>query len=199
MQYLVIFGLMAVESSFIPFPSEVVMIPAGYFAARGQLSAWAAVVVGVMGSILGAFVNYYLALFVGRPFLEKYGKYLFINKDALAKSCDLFNKYGEATTFICRLIPAIRQLISIPAGIAKMNLLSFTFFTALGAGIWSTLLCVVGYGLGAAAGDMTNAELVAKGKVIVMHHLPWCILGAVVLVILYALIHKALKRFLQSR
>ena len=180
------------------------MIPAGYFAARGQLglapttAAALAVVVGVLGSILGAFVNYYLALFVGRPFLEKYGKYFFINKDALAKSCELFNKYGEATTFICRLIPAIRQLISIPAGIARMKLKSFTLFTALGAGIWSTLLCVVGYGLGLAAGDLSDAELVARGKVIVMHHLPWCILAVAILIAAYYIFHRLLHRFLSN-
>lgn len=139
--FVLIFVFMAIESSFIPFPSEVVMIPAGFLAARGELgpfSPWIGVVlsviVGTLGSLLGAYVNYYLALWAGKPFLEKYGKYFFIKKEALDKSCAVFNRYGGATTFICRLIPGIRQLISIPAGIARMPFASFSFFTALGAG-----------------------------------------------------------------
>lgn len=202
--YLLIFVFMAVESSFIPFPSEVVMIPAGFLAARGELlhgsppvAALAlAIAVGVLGSLAGAFVNYYLALWLGKPFLEKYGKYFFVKPEPLAKACSLFNKYGAPTTFVCRLVPVIRQLISIPAGVSRMPLASFTVFTGLGAGIWTAILALVGYGLGKTSGDITYLELVTKGKDLSTQHLPLVIGGALVLVVLYFLFSKLLSRFL---
>jgi len=200
-----IFVFMAVESSFIPFPSEVVMIPAGFLAARGELvqcspiAALAlAIAVGTAGSLVGAYVNYFLALWVGKPFLEKYGKYFFVKPEPLAKACALFNRYGVPTTFVCRLVPVIRQLISIPAGIARMPLGSFTLFTGLGAGIWTAILAFVGYGLGKTAGDITYLELVRKGKDLAAHNLPLVIAGAVVLVVLYGLFKKAMARFLSK-
>ena len=193
--YAMIFVLMAVESSFIPFPSEVVMIPAGFMVARGEMtSALLAVAIAVAGSVLGAYVNYYLALWAGRPFLEKYGKYFFIKREPLDRACDIFNKYGAATTFICRLLPVIRQLISIPAGIARMKLLPFTLFTALGAGIWSAILCAIGMALGKSAGDIPYAELLEKGKATAAHHLPAVIGSAVVLVTGYYLLRKAVEK-----
>ena len=202
--YLLIFVFMAVESSFIPFPSEVVMIPAGFLAARGELLHGAppvaalalAIAVGVLGSLAGAFVNYYLALWLGKPFLEKYGKYFFVKPEPLAKACSLFNKYGAPTTFVCRLVPVIRQLISIPAGVSRMPLASFTVFTGLGAGIWTAILALVGYGLGKTSGDITYLELVTKGKDLSTQHLPLVIGGALVLVVLYFLFSKLLSRFL---
>jgi len=188
---LFVFVFMAIESSFIPFPSEVVMIPAGFLAARGEMgmpplvALWVAIAVGVVGSLAGAFANYYLALWVGKPFLEKYGKYFFIKPEPLARACEVFNKYGAATTFVCRLVPVIRQLISIPAGIAKMPLASFTFFTGLGAGIWTAVLAFVGYAIGKGTGDISYLELCVKGKAMAAQHLPLVIGGAVVLVALY--------------
>lgn len=194
---LFIFVFMAIESSFIPFPSEVVMIPAGFLAARGELglgsplvAVLVALAVGVLGSLAGAYVNYYLALWVGKPFLEKYGKWFFLKPAALERACEVFNKYGAATTFVCRMVPAIRQLISIPAGIARMPLVSFTLFTALGAGIWTAILAFVGYGLGRTAGDITYLELCTKGKEMAAAHLPFVIGGALVLVALYFLASK---------
>lgn len=195
--YLLIFVFMAVESSFIPFPSEVVMIPAGFLAARGELQGgsplvclWVAVGVGILGSLAGAFMNYYLALWVGKPFLEKYGKYFFIKPEPLARACEVFNRYGAATTFVCRLVPVIRQLISIPAGISRMPLGSFTLFTGLGAGIWTAILAAVGYVLGRQAGDLSYLELCVRGKSLAAQNLPYVIGGAVVLVALYALVSK---------
>ena len=195
--YIFIFVFMTIESSFIPFPSEVVMIPAGFLAARGELSGGSplvcvslAVLVGILGSLAGAFVNYYLALWVGKPFLEKYGKYFFIKPEPLARACEVFNKYGAATTFICRLIPVIRQLISIPAGIAKMPLAPFTFFTALGAGIWTIILAAVGYILGVQSGNMSYLDLCVKGGQMASANLPYVIAGAVVLVAAYFLVSK---------
>ena len=195
--YIFIFVFMTIESSFIPFPSEVVMIPAGFLAARGELSGGSplvcvslAVLVGILGSLAGAFVNYYLALWVGKPFLEKYGKYFFIKPEPLARACEVFNKYGAATTFVCRLIPVIRQLISIPAGIAKMPLAPFTFFTALGAGIWTIILTAVGYILGVQSGDMSYLDLCVKGGQMASANLPYVIAGAVILVAAYFLVSK---------
>lgn len=191
---LFVFVFMAIESSFIPFPSEVVMIPAGFLAARGELglgsplvAVLAALAAGVLGSLVGAYVNYYLALWVGKPFLEKYGRWFFLKPAALERACEVFNRYGAATTFVCRMVPAIRQLISIPAGIARMPLGSFTLFTALGAGIWTAILAFVGYGLGRTAGDITYLELCTKGKEMAAAHLPFVIGGALVLVALYLL------------
>ena len=195
-----IFVFMAVESSFIPFPSEVVMIPAGFLAARGELTGAPAtalvlaIAVGILGSLAGAYVNYFLALWVGRPFLERYGRWLFIQPEPLARACEVFNRYGAATTFVCRLVPVIRQLISIPAGIARMKLGSFTLFTGLGAGIWTAILALVGFGLGRTAGDITYLELVTRGKALATAHLPWVILGALVLVGAYVAVSRLVMR-----
>ncbi len=146
--YLGVFLLMAVESSFIPFPSEIVMVPAGYLASQGQMNLAMILTSGLAGSMVGAFINYYLAFFVGRRFLELYGKYFFISNAALDKMDEYFLKHGHISTFIGRLIPGIRQLISIPAGLAKMSIVQFSVFTALGAGIWSLVLTLLGYFIG---------------------------------------------------
>ena len=198
---LFIFVFMTIESSFVPFPSEVVMIPAGFLAARGEMgigsplaAVWVAIAVGVLGSLAGAYVNYYLALWVGKPFLEKYGKWFFLKPAALERACEVFNKYGAATTFVCRMVPAIRQLISIPAGIAKMPLGSFTLFTGLGAGVWTAILAFVGYGLGKSAGDITYLELCTKGREMAAANLPLVIGGALVLGGLYVLVSKLVMR-----
>ena len=195
-----VFVFMAVESSFIPFPSEVVMIPAGFLAARGELglapaaALVAAILVGILGSLLGAFVNYYLALWVGKPFLLKYGKWFFVKPEPLNRACEVFNRYGAATTFVCRLIPVIRQLISIPAGISRMPLGSFALFTGLGAGIWSAILALVGFWLGRTAGDITYLELVQQGKAAAARNLPWVILGAVAFVACHLVLTRLVLR-----
>ena len=195
-----VFVFMAVESSFIPFPSEVVMIPAGFLAARGELglapaaALLAAILVGILGSLLGAFVNYYLALWVGKPFLLKYGKWFFVKPEPLNRACEVFNRYGAATTFVCRLIPVIRQLISIPAGISRMPLGSFALFTGLGAGIWSAILALVGFWLGRTAGDITYLELVQQGKAAAAHNLPLVILGAVAFVACHLVLTRLVLR-----
>ncbi len=199
--YALIFAFMAIESSFIPFPSEIVMIPAGFLAARGELSLHApvpdlvlATVVGLAGSLAGAYFNYFLSAKLGEPFLRKYGKWFFIKPEALDRACEVFNKYGGATTFVCRLVPVIRQLISIPAGLSKMPLGKFTFFTGLGAGIWTAILAGVGYALGRSAGDITYKELVHRGKDMLDAHLLWVILGALALVAAYVAASKLVMR-----
>ena len=146
--YTGIFLLMTIESSFIPFPSEIVLIPAGYLASKGDMNFGLIMASGLGGSMLGAFVNYYLALFLGRKILTRYGKYFFIKESALEKMDNYFSKHGAISTFIGRLIPGIRQLISIPAGLSHMNLAVFSTYTALGAGIWALILVSLGYFIG---------------------------------------------------
>ncbi|MDO8453901.1 MAG: DedA family protein [Sulfurimonas sp.] len=143
-----IFILMSIESSFIPFPSEIVLIPAGYLASQGQMSVFFIMLSALGGSLVGAFVNYYLAITLGRRILKRYGKYFFINEDVLVKMDGFFEKHGHISTFIGRLLPGIRQLISIPAGLARMNLGVFTIYTALGASIWAFILTMLGYFIG---------------------------------------------------
>ncbi len=140
-----IFALMALESSCFPFPSEVIMIPAGYLAYQGEMSLAPAFLCGLGGSVAGAIFNYYLALWLGRPVLLRYGKYFFVPKKKLLKGEEFFRQHGEVGTFTCRLIPGIRQLISLPAGLARMNFLRFNIFTGLGAGIWMAVLLWIGY------------------------------------------------------
>jgi len=143
-----IFLLMALESSFFPFPSEVVMIPAGYLAYKGEMSLTLAILSGIGGSLAGALFNYWLALKLGRPFLLRYGKYVLFKEHSLQRMEGFFARHGHISTFTGRLIPAVRQYISLPAGLARMNLGVFSFYTALGAGIWVTILAIFGYTLG---------------------------------------------------
>jgi membrane protein DedA with SNARE-associated domain len=199
--FVLVFVLMTIESSFIPFPSEVTMIPAGFLAYRGELTfgnplidAMAVVLCGLAGSLVGAFINYYLALFLGRPFLYRYGKYFFVKPNILSRAEEIFLEYGEITTFVCRLLPGIRQLISLPAGISRMSIVRFATFTALGAGIWSAILVGIGYYLGSLSADMTYAQLVNRGKDILEEHYIWIILFLVLLVVIYALIHHLVMR-----
>lgn len=195
-----VFVFMAVESSFIPFPSEVVMIPAGFLAARGEFgfspiaAVSAAVVVGTLGALAGAYFNYFISLKVGKPFLVKYGKWFFLKPEALERACEVFNKYGAPATFVCRLIPAIRQLISIPAGISKMPLWSFSIFTFLGAFIWTLILALVGYAAGRASGDVTYLELCIKGKEAASSHLPLVVSVAFLLGVGYVFVSKLVMK-----
>lgn len=153
--------LMALESSFFPFPSEVVLPPAGFLAAQGRMNLWLVLGSGIGGSVLGALVNYVVAVRLGRPLLHKYSKYLMIKEASLDRSEEFFKKHGEISTFVGRLIPVIRQYISLPAGLSRMNLAVFSFYTALGAGIWSAVLTFIGWYLGRHAEILSN-EMVAR-------------------------------------
>lgn len=149
-----VFILMTIESSFIPFPSEIVIPPAAYLAAQGKLNIYLVILVGSLGSLLGAIINYFLALFLGRPLIyrlvnSKLAKYLLLNQKKVEKSEQIFAKYNKSSTFFGRLIPVVRQLISLPAGFSKMNLFTFSFLTFLGALIWSSVLGALGYFFGA--------------------------------------------------
>lgn len=159
MNYGVITLFMAIESSFIPFPSEIIIIPAAYIAAaKGTLSLPIIILFGTIGAILGALVNYGLAYWLGRPIVHKFADttlahMLLIDRPGVEKAEKYFADHGAIGTFVGRLIPAIRQLISIPAGLAKMNMAKFVAYTTLGAGIWNTILAVLGYTVGQTIGE----------------------------------------------
>lgn len=140
--------LMALESSFFPFPSEVVIPPAAYLAASGKMNIGMVILCGIMGSLLGAIFNYWLAMKYGRPFFDKYGRYLLVSHRSMEKADRFFDRHGHISTFVGRLLPGIRQYISLPAGLARMNFLMFCSSTVLGAGIWVIVLAGVGYWFG---------------------------------------------------
>src|SRR5881397_4320569 len=140
--------LMAIESSFLPLPSELVMPPAGYLAAKGEMSFVVAVGCGVLGSILGALGNYGLARWLGRAFFVRLGRYVLVTNKRLDRSERYFADHGEISTFMGRMIPVVRHLISIPAGIARMNLVKFVAFTGLGALMWCSVLTWIGWFIG---------------------------------------------------
>jgi len=148
MGYWGIFILMFLESTFFPIPSEIVMIPAGYLAFKGEMNLYMIILSGILGSIAGALFNYYLALYFGRKFILRYGKYFFIKEETLNKLEVFFTKHGELSTFNGRLIPGVRHLISLPAGLVRMNIAKFVFYSGLGAGIWVIVLVILGYLLG---------------------------------------------------
>lgn len=151
LNYWTITLLMTIESSFIPFPSEIVVPPAAYHAAaNGELNIALIIFFATLGACFGALINYYLALWIGKPIVYKFadsriGHILLLDVKKIQQAEDYFNKHGAVSTFVGRLIPAIRQLISIPAGLAKMKIHTFLAFTALGAGIWNTVLAALGY------------------------------------------------------
>jgi membrane protein DedA with SNARE-associated domain len=146
--YLGIFLLMGMESSVIPIPSELILIPAGVLIADGKMNLYLVFIVSLLGSFLGSLINYYAAMFVGRRFLYKYGKYFFVSHESLQKMDEFFLNHGHVSTFTGRLIPGARHLISIPAGLAKMDIKLFLIYTGAGAGLWSIILIALGYFIG---------------------------------------------------
>lgn len=154
--YIGIFILMFLESTVFPIPSEIVMIPAGYLAHKGEMNIYIVILLGVLGSLGGALFNYYFALKFGRIFLMKYGKYFFVSPETIEKTEKFFKNHGHISTFSGRLIPGLRHYISLPAGLARMNLFLFCLYTTLGATIWVIILTLLGYYLG------DNQELVKE-------------------------------------
>jgi len=146
--YAGIFLLMFLESSFFPFPSEVVMIPAGYLAFKGEMNIYLAILWGALGSLAGALFNYYLAITIGRKAILKFGRYFFMDEMKLRKVEHYFKDHGHISTFSGRLIPGVRQYISLPAGLGRMNVFVFSLYTTLGAAIWVAILAYLGYFLG---------------------------------------------------
>lgn len=169
LNYWTITLLMAIESSFIPFPSEVVVPPAAWKAAAGSggLNVWLVVLFATVGANIGALINYYLAKWLGRPIVYKFansrfGHMCLIDEAKVKHAEEFFEKHGAVATFIGRLIPAVRQLISIPAGLARMKLTTFLLFTSLGAGIWNAVLAAIGYYLSKVPGIETEEQLLEK-------------------------------------
>lgn len=181
MGYAGIVGLMFLESSFFPFPSEVVVPPAGYLAWKGEMSLSAVIISGIAGSVLGGVFNYWIAAKWGRPLFEKYGKYFFVSEESLKKAEKFFARHGHISTFTGRLLPVIRQYISLPAGLARMPLPQFFLYTALGSGIWVTILALVGYFFGS-SGEMIHRE---------MRKVTICLIaGCAMLIALYVLFQR---------
>jgi membrane protein DedA with SNARE-associated domain len=185
-----IFILMAIESSAFPFPSELVMTPAGYLAQKGNMNMGLVILCGTAGSLAGAYINYFAARYLGRPMLLKYGKYVFLTEDKFAKAEVFFRKHGEISTFIGRLLPGIRQLISLPAGLAAMNHLKFTLYTVAGAGMWVTVLVWIGY-------------LVGSNEALVIQYARQAVIGAValsaVIIVVYVWQHRRKKNQTKSK
>lgn len=176
-----IFLLMTVESSALPFPSEVVMPPAGYLVFQGKMNPWLVVLAGGLGSLAGAYANYCGALYLGRPLLLQYGRFVGLAEEKLKKTEDFFRQHGEISTFIGRLLPVIRQLISIPAGLARMNHFRFAFYTSLGATIWCAILVWIGYAIG------DNQQLIMS---LSRQASAWAITGCFLLLAYYLYRHK---------
>lgn len=157
---------MALESSLLPLPSEIVMIPAGVLVKQGEMNFLLATLSGVAGSYLGSLANYLLADYLGRPLIIKYGAYLLLPESKLYKMEKFFQKYGSISIFIGRLLPVVRHFISIPAGLAKMNIYLFTFYTIIGSAMWMAILTALGYYLGESMSKIHIAMPIIKLAVI---------------------------------
>lgn len=181
MGYPGIFLLMAMESSVIPVPSELVMPPAGYLIHQGQMHWLPVILSGTFGSLAGAYANYFAAHYLGRPLILKYGRYVLIPPDKFERVESFFLRHGEISTFIGRLLPVVRHLISIPAGVAGMNHLKFSAYTILGAGIWCSILTWIGYAIG------QNQELVVAWS---HRALVWVLLACCGLIAVYVWRHR---------
>lgn len=168
LNYWTITILMAIESSFIPFPSEVVIPPAAYKSAvNEELNIYLVVLFATVGANIGALINYFLAKWLGRPIVYKFansrfGHMCLIDEAKVQHAETYFDKHGALSTFVGRLIPAVRQLISIPAGLAQMKLSTFLLYTTLGAGIWNAILAFIGYQLSNVPGIKSEEQLIAK-------------------------------------
>lgn len=195
LNYWTITLLMAIESSFIPFPSEVVVPPAAYkAAATGELNVWLVILFATLGALIGAFINYLLALWLGKPIVYKFansriGHMCLLDEQKVIKAEQFFIRYGVAATLVGRLVPAVRQLISIPAGLARMNLAKFALYTAIGAGLWNCVLAAMGYFLEAVVPEEQLIATVTKYS----HEIGYVIMAIVALVLAY-LIYKAVKK-----
>ncbi len=180
--YIGIFIMMFLESTVFPIPSEVVMIPAGYLAHKGEMNIYIVIILGALGSLCGALFNYYFALKFGRTFLMKYGKYFFVSHETIEKTEVFFKDHGHISTFSGRLIPGLRHYISLPAGLARMNLFVFCLYTTLGATIWVIILTILGYYIG-------------DNEALVKEYLRYLIIGLLVfLILLGAWYYKKVKK-----
>ena len=199
LNYPTIFFLMLLESTVVPVPSEFVVTPAAYHAASGSLNVFLIILFATLGADVGASINYFVALYVGRPVVYKFansklGHLCLLNQEKVEKSEKYFDDHGVAATLTGRFVPVIRHLISIPAGIAKMPLAPFTIFTALGAGVWTAILAAAGYAMGRSAGDISYLELCVRGRDAVLSHLPLVIVCAILFIAAYAGVSRLVMR-----
>ena len=181
-----IVALMAMESSILPVPSELVMPPAGYWAAKGEMSFPVVLVCGVLGSVIGALVNYYGAQLIGRPLIQRYGKYVLLSEKNLLRSEQFFARHGEISTLIGRLFPVIRHLVSIPAGLHRMPLSKFILYTAAGAAVWCAILTWIGYFLGQHEAALQTQEI--------HRYVTWAMLALIPVSLILILIYVARRR-----
>lgn len=195
MNYYAVGGLMTLESSFIPFPSEVVIPPAVYVAldenSQSNMNWWLVVLFGTLGALLGALINYFLSMWLGRPIIyafanSKLGHLLQLSKEKVERAEVYFNKHGIVSTLVGRFIPVIRQLISIPAGLSKMNIWAFMLYTTLGAAAWNFILALLGF-LAHKAGDISVVEQYS-------HEISYAIIGIVVLVVVIFVVRYFIKK-----
>ncbi len=198
LNYATITLLMTIESSFIPFPSEVVVPPAAYMAAvNSEMNILLVVLFATLGADLGALINYFLAKLLGRPIVYKFansriGHMCLIDEAKVQHAEEYFDKHGALSTFIGRLIPAVRQLISIPAGLARMKIGTFMLYTTLGAGIWNTILAAIGWYLSTVPGIETEEQLLEKVTEY-SHEIGYICIAVAIFVIVY-LIYKGAKK-----
>lgn len=176
-----IFIMTALESTFVPVPSEVTMVPAGYLVQQGQMSLWAVLFASITGTLVGSLFNYWIARHYGRRFLQAYGKYMLFGQDKMVKLDRFFARHGEVSIFTGRLIPGVRHVISFPAGLAHMDIKKFAFYTGVGGGIWMTTLVMIGY-------------IIGDNKALVKHYMPYVttafLVGIVMLVGFYIYRHR---------
>jgi membrane protein DedA with SNARE-associated domain len=178
-----IVALMAMESSVLPVPSELVMPPAGYWIAKGRMSVWAVLACGVLGSILGALANYWVAQLLGRALVRRFGRYVLLSERSLDRAERFFADHGEISTMVGRLLPVVRHLVSIPAGIARMPLSRFVLFTGAGAFLWCSVLTGIGYFLGRHEAVLRNEEVQRYVGHALMVVIPVVVLGIAVYIV----------------
>ncbi len=194
LNYGTIFFLMMLESTVVPVPSEFVVTPAAYHATSGQLDIWLVILAATIGADLGATINYVVALYVGRPVIYKFansrwGKMCLLNQEKVEKSERYFDDHGIVATLTGRLIPGIRHLISIPAGLARMNYWKFLLYTTIGAGVWHAILAALGWYLHAIVPEDQLNEKIGEYA----EYIKFFIIGLVVLAIVYFVIKKYVK------
>lgn len=179
--YLGIFIMTFLESTFMPIPSEVTMVPAGYLVQQGHMNFFIVVTTATTGALAGSLFNYYLAYYLGRKFFYNYGKYFFFTHDKIDKIDKFFSNHGDISTFSGRLIPGVRHFIAFPAGLGHMDLKKFCIYTTLGSGIWMAILTLLGY-------------LIGDNKEMVHHYIPYIsgalLVAVVILVTLYISHHR---------